>query len=70
MTLVRWLRRLWATRLASYPMSSMIAFTLADVSALTPYLALITLDTVATETPALAATSRMVTRELGSTRRG
>jgi hypothetical protein len=28
----------------------------------------ITFETVATETPARAATSRMVTRELGSTR--
>ena len=35
-TLVRWLRRLWATRLASYPRSSMTACTRAVVSAATP----------------------------------
>ena len=32
------------------------------VASATPYLPLMTLDTVATETPAVRATSRMVTR--------
>lgn len=51
MTFVRWLRRLCATRLASYPRSLITAVTRANVSAETPYRWLSTLDTVATETP-------------------
>jgi hypothetical protein len=39
----------------------MIARTCADVSSATPYRSLITFDTVATETPAAAATSAIVT---------
>ena len=68
-TLVRWLRRLRATRLASYPSSSMTTCTRATVAAATPYRSLMTLETVATDTPARAATSRIVTRLLVSTGR-
>src|SRR5258708_2335377 len=56
-TLVRWLRRLCATMLDSYPSSSITACTRARVSAATPYRPLITFDTVAMDTPAPAATS-------------
>src|SRR5438552_11706849 len=48
-------------------MSLMTACTRALVAADTPYRSLRTLDTVATETPARAATSRIVTLALGST---
>ena len=62
MTFVRWLRRLRATRLDSYPSSSMTRCTRCDVACATPYRPLITFDTVATDTPAVRATSWMFTR--------
>jgi hypothetical protein len=64
MTFVRWLRRLRATRLDSYPRSSMTAWTREEVFGATPYLPFTTRDTVAIDTPAWAATSLMVTRPL------
>src|SRR5665647_243762 len=63
MTFVRWLRRLLATRLGSYPSSSITRCTRSLVAAATPYLPLTTLETVAVETPARAATWWMVMRE-------
>jgi hypothetical protein len=61
-TSVRELRRLRATMLDSKPSSSMTACTRAEVADETPYRSLITLETVATETPATSATSRIVAR--------
>ena len=56
-TFVRRLRMLWATRLDSYPSRSMTARDVREVCSATPYRSLMTFDTVATETPASAATS-------------
>jgi len=61
---VRRERMLLATRLDSYPSSATAAITLALVSGATPYRPLTAFDTVATETPAAAATSWMVVRWL------
>ena len=66
-TLARWLRMLRVTRLAAWPKSSMTSSTLPEMAAAMPYCLLMALGTVATETSARAATSRIVTRQLGST---
>src|SRR3712207_353148 len=62
MTLVRWLRRLCATRLGSKPRRAMTPVTCSTVSMAMPSRPLMTLETVETETPASAATCCMVTR--------
>ena len=61
-TFVRWLRRLCAPRLASYPSCSMTCCTRSTVAWATPYRPLTTFDTVATDTPAVRATSAIFTR--------
>ena len=55
-------RMLLAPRLEAYPSSFATASTRAAVSLPTPYRPLIAFDTVATETPAAAATSPIVAR--------
>ena len=60
-TLVRRLLRLLATRLDSYPRSSITAWTRSRVSGAVPYRPLTTRETVAIDTPASAATSPIVT---------